>query len=315
LIRTRRLSFLAAAGAALVAPRVSRAAEGARFTVGIVPGDAAGVPYYAQELGFFRDAGLDAQASILDSGPAIAAALAGGSLDIGGVNVGSLASAHLRGIPLQIVAPAAVVGNGPVGELIMVRRDSTARNGADLNGKVVAVNALRVLQHAAALAWIDLHGGDSKSVKFIEIPSPAMPAALDAQRVDAVVTSEPWTTQGIGNNRALGTLYDGFHKPTVVFALCAMTSWLKKNASTAVKFASAFRQAALWANAPANEKERRRLDGIFTKQSDPVLLAKMALFPMGTSLSGPMLQSALDVMLKYGFLDRAVDPNDLIWKP
>ena len=47
-----------------------------------------GVPiYYAQQTGLFKNAGLDVQITKLNSTSAIAAALVGGSLDVGEVTV------------------------------------------------------------------------------------------------------------------------------------------------------------------------------------------------------------------------------------
>src|SRR5580698_8099012 len=75
---------------------------------GTLPTDGCSVIYYAKELGFFQKNGLDVDITAMPSGPAIAAAVAGGSLDIGVANVATVAQARLRGLPLRYIAPSSV---------------------------------------------------------------------------------------------------------------------------------------------------------------------------------------------------------------
>ena len=53
----------------------------------------------------------------------------------------------------------------------IVRKDSPIKTGRDLNGKTFAVPALMDLNQIAAMAWIDQTGGDSRTVKIVEIPA------------------------------------------------------------------------------------------------------------------------------------------------
>jgi len=310
-ISLRRAKFLAATAATVAVPSLVKAAE--PLNVGIPPGDGAGSAFYADQLGFFKSAGLDVKLSVLPNGPAIAAATSGGTLDIGGVNTGSLASARLRGVPLRAVAPTAVIGSGPIGDALMVGKNSPIRTGADFAGKTVATNALGTAQHAGGMAWIDAHGGDAKNAKFVELSIPAMAAAIDAGRIDAGVFSEPFGTLASPNLRSLGPLYEGMRKPFLIFALTATDQWLANNAATAAKFAAAIRQAGAWSNAREHERERRQMNVALTKL-EPQVIEKMILWEMGTTLDAAMIQPVVSMMVKYGFLERAVNPNDMVWR-
>ena len=55
--------------------------------------------------GMFEKAGLQIELSMMGSGNAITAAVAGGALDIGLSSLVAIIQGHLRGIPLTIVAP------------------------------------------------------------------------------------------------------------------------------------------------------------------------------------------------------------------
>src|SRR5579863_6587500 len=61
---------------------------------------------YAQHAGLFRAAGIDVVITPLANGAAVAAAVAGGSVDVGKSSTMSLINAHARGVPLTIVAPS-----------------------------------------------------------------------------------------------------------------------------------------------------------------------------------------------------------------
>jgi NitT/TauT family transport system substrate-binding protein len=309
-----RGAFIAATAAtAAAAPTMIVAADLTPITIGLTPGDPAAVLFYASERGFFRNNGLDAKLQLLTSGPIVATAVTGRTLDLGAVNVGSLASARLRGLPLRIVAPAAIVTAGPSGDAMMVRADSPIRTGADFNGKTVAIVAIKTVQHAAFLAWVDKHGGDSKTIKSIEIPLPEMVAALDQSRVDAAIPVEPFTSQGIGaGNRNIGSFYEAMGLPFLVFAVAGNEHWLQNNVATALKAQTAIRQAAIWAN--GHQKECRQMLAPFMK-IDQKVADTMLLRQFGTTINTPLIAPVIDVMVRYGFLDKPLAPAEMIWKP
>ncbi len=187
-----RRAFLGAASALAVVPAVGRAADLAVVNVGTIPTDVSAVVNYALELGYFKDVGLDVRITTLTSGPVVATAVAGGSVDVGAANVGSLTVARARGVPLRVFAPAGLADAAATGDIIAVLKDSPIQTASDLNNKTIGIVAVKTMQHAAVMLWIDRHGGDSKTVKFVEIPFPEMSVALTSRRVDAVLPDEPF---------------------------------------------------------------------------------------------------------------------------
>ena len=306
--------FVAAAGAALAAvPATARAADLVSITVGIPPGYQGAIVDYAQQQGYFQAAGLAAHVQVLNSGAVVATAVTGGSLDFGAVNVGSLASARLRGLPLRIVAPATLIPSGPSGDALLVTKGSPIRSGADLSGKTIAIVALKTVQHAAFLAWLEKHGADPRSVKMFELPLPDMAAALDAGRIDAAITVEPFTTKALAGTRAITlSVEDALPLPVLLFALCGSEAWLTANAATAAKFAGAIRAAAVWGK--AHDKECRALLAT-TMKLEPAVANAMYLPLLTTSLEPGQITPVIDVMLKYGFLDKPVSPAEMLWRP
>ena len=129
---------------------------------------------YAMESGLFRKNGFDASLERATSGAAAASAVVGGSFDVGKSSVISLLSAHVRGLPIVAVAAAGDYDMSNPTAAIAVRADSAGQTGADLNGKIVAVSALNDLFSIAVRAWVDAHGGDSTTLKLIELPTSAV---------------------------------------------------------------------------------------------------------------------------------------------
>ena len=306
-----RRTFLLASSA-LAVPALARAADATPITVGIPPGYQGAIVDYAQQQGFFKAAGLDARIQILNSGAAVATAVTGGSLDFGAVNVGSLASARLHGLPLRIVAPATLIPPGPSGDALLVTKNSPIRSGADLAGKTIAIVALKTIQHAAFLEWLAKHGTDPKSVRMFEMPLPDMAPALDAGRIDAAITVEPFTTKALAGERSLTlSVEDALPLPVLLFALCGNEAWLDANSATAVKFAGAIRAAALWGK--GHEKDCRTLLAASMKL-DPAVANAMYLPLLTATFEPAQLVPVIDVMVKYGFLDKPVSPADMTWR-
>jgi NitT/TauT family transport system substrate-binding protein len=309
-----RSAFVAGAAALAVAPSTLLAAPGdlAVIRAGTIPADVSAVITYADDLGYFKEAGLDVEISLFNSGPVIAPAVIGGTLDVGAANIASIAAARERGLPLKFFAPASIATQNTLTDPVMVRKDSPIKTPAELNGKTVAIVAMKTMQHAAFLLWVDKHGGDSKSIKMIEIPFPEMITALDTSRVDAAIPSEPFASMGLAANKILGSVYASLPATILVFGFFATDSWLQTHPDLAVKFAGAIRKAAIWAN--AHPKESALMLTKFTKV-DPAVAAAMTRAVYATSLDPAQLQPVLDNAVHYGMLDKPLDANELIWKP
>jgi NitT/TauT family transport system substrate-binding protein len=310
----QRATFLTGAAAAVAAtalPLGARAAAGQPINAGTIPSDVSGVLVYGLDRGTFARAGLDVTLTTLTSGPVVANAVAGGSLDIGAANVGSLCVARSRGVPFKIIAPAGIADEAASGDIIAIPKASPIKNAADLSGKTMAIVALKTMQHAAVLAWIDKHGGDSKSVKFIEVPFPEMGAALDTHRVDGALPTEPFTTSLRSRVRSLGGQWDALRMPFPIFGFFATESWLATHADAAVTFANAVRETALWAN--GHRKETALLLAKFA-HLEPQLAETMGRSTYGTTLDPAMLQPIIENQVKYGMMSAPIDPADMIWK-
>jgi NitT/TauT family transport system substrate-binding protein len=295
---------------ALVAPGAVRAAEPTVVKVAATPGDTSAVVFFAQDLGYFTAAGLDVRIQTMTSGVLTAEAVASNAVDIGLASVGTMASAYLHGIPLKYIAPAAVASPQTRTDLMMVAKDSPIKNAADLNGKTIALSGLKTLQQITAMAWVDKHGGDSKTLKFIEIPEAQMGAALEQKRIAAAMLVEPFVSAAGDATRSLGNALDGIAANYLILGWISTDSWLAAHADIATRFASAIAQAAVWANTHDKESTAILLRHL---KLNPEIARTMARPVYGTRLDPLLLQPVIDKTLKYGIIDKQVLATDLIW--
>jgi NitT/TauT family transport system substrate-binding protein len=293
-------------------PAVVKSQTPATLKIGVIPVDVAANAFYAQDLGLFTKAGLNVDIQPMSSGPVLAQAVAGGAIDIGVSNVATIGAAKLRGLPFRFVAPAAVVlpGSKPT-DVVMVLQDSPLRPGPSVNGKTIAINGLKDLQEIEARGWVDKFGGDSTTIKFVEVPFPAMGGALQEKRVDIIFPTEPFSTANATVGKVIGDAFDGVGPRFMLLGWFAANAWLAGHADVATKFATALRQASEWAN--SHQSDSAQMLANLTKM--PLEVAhKMVRATYGLTLEPALLTPVLDLAVRYGLMPQSVAANDLIWR-
>jgi NitT/TauT family transport system substrate-binding protein len=215
LANSRRSFLTQCVGSTILVACARSAASAATPTairVGVIGGDFAAQPYFANDMGFFEKVGLKAEIIEFNNGPAIAAAIAGGALDVGYSNVISLVIAHDKGLPFTIIAGAYIYrpSTATTG-LLSVLKTSPIQNAKDFTGKTIAVGALYNVTDLATRAWIDNNGGDSTSVHFVEMPASAFTEAIKSGRIDAApidASLDPQLGKAGSSLRLVGKAFD-----------------------------------------------------------------------------------------------------------
>ncbi len=197
-----RRTALALTAAAVAGPSVAGAQTLIPLHIAGVPEDSITPAVWATQNGIFRKHGLDVQLEAQHSGSAVTAGVAGGSYQFGKSSMISMLVAHAHNIPVVIVAPGGLYQASDANEAIIVKSDSPIRTGADLNGKIVACSAINDLYMIGTRAWADAHGGDSSTIKFVELPISAVAAALDTGRIDAGATIDPDLQQALNTGQS-----------------------------------------------------------------------------------------------------------------
>ena len=276
--------------------------------VAAIPIDVGALSYFAAQQGFFKKHGLDVEIVQGGNGAAVAAAVVGGSIDIGDGNTTTLATGHERGVPFVMVAPSgAYSSKAPTGALL-VAKNSPIKGPKDLAGKTIGVSGVRNISEVATRAWMDKNGVSSDSLKFVEIPFSQMAGALTAGRVDAVMAEEPSFSTIISSDvgRVLATPYDVIAPLWIEGGYFVTMDYAKANPEVVKKFADAMAEAAVWANA--------------NHAATAAMLAEFAKTPVGPTqqrmyypprLSVAEFQPLIDASSKYGVLKERFPAKDM----
>ena len=310
----RRLAFvLLAAVLALGVASPGRAADAPLTVVNLInlPADNSAEAYYALELGYFKDAGLDVRITPMTNSGAIIAALVGGGGDIGNSVVGAVADARGKGIPVLFFAPAGLSDIASPTAALVTAKDSPLKTAADLAGKTIAVSGLNDLTYFATRGWIDKNGGNSAAAKYVELPFPLMAAAVISHRVDAAYMVEPFYAANENDLNLFARASTGVAQRYMATGWIATESWLQTHADVAARFAAAIHRTAIWAN--AHHKESAAILVKYIKV-DPAIAERMYRVPYALALDPRLIQPSIDTAAKYTG-QPPVPANTLLWAP
>ena len=209
MVRYRRARLLAAAAALALAPRVARAQQLEKMRLAGVPTDDMTPVFYALKNGLYLRAGLDLEVVAISSGSAATTAVIAGAYELGKASPIAPILAHLKGLPITIIANGAVSQPRNPFSGMIVAADAAIKTGADCDGKIGVSPGLGDINSLAMMTWIDKNGGDSKTVKWVEVPGSAVGTAVGDHRVDFGLLQEPQLAAALetGKVRILADAY------------------------------------------------------------------------------------------------------------
>lgn len=271
--------------------------------------------YVALEIGTFKKYGLDAQVESLakGAGSAVAAIVISKAADVGEADIIAVCAAAEHGIPLSLLAPSNVYFTSSAAiNVLAVAANSTIRTGKDLNGKIVAAPSLEGPAKISAAKWLDDHGADLSTIKFIEMPVASMAAALQTGTIAAGMISEPSLTTAADTVRILGRPYqDGYGKAFQVSYWFSTPEFVKANPEIARRFALAMRDTAQWTNDPKNAERYGEILQKYAHFPDDVI-RKMGRANYGLVVDTMLAQPLVDAGIKYKSLHKDCPSKDFV---
>jgi NitT/TauT family transport system substrate-binding protein len=306
-----RSAFLSALtlGALLPAELAAQSLQPLRATSAI---DDAATPFlYAMENGFFRKEGFEASLERATNGAAAAAAVIGGSFEVGKSSVISLLSAHTRGLPLVVIAAAGDYDISNPAAALAVRTDGPLHTGADFNGKTVAVSAINDLFALAIRSWVDAHGGDSSTIKLIELPMSATAGAIASGRIDAAILIQPFIRAALdsGSIRILADPASALGPHHTDSAWFTSLTFAQKNPDVVRRFARTIRTSAAYVNGHHDETAPLLAKFAMVQVSDVMKVRVL----QGTRLDPGNIQVLIDAAARYKMIPDRFDARDLIY--
>jgi ABC-type nitrate/sulfonate/bicarbonate transport system substrate-binding protein len=276
--------------------------------IATTPIDLGAQALYANDLGFFKRAGLNVELSVLTSGSVVASAVSGGSIDIGQANIVALAAAHVNGLPFVIVAPAGYYTSKAPTTQLVVASSSHLTSAKELDGKTIAVTALKDLNWVGIQSWLSQGGATLDSVKYIEVPQSAVCNVLTSGRADAGILSEPYLSYALESQcRVLASTHDAISKEFLVGAWFSTTSWAQAHPDLVARFRAVMRETARWANTHHEESSK-----ILEKYMKLTSAPGMKRVPFAETIDRAQVQSLVDMAAKYGALKSSFPAADLL---
>jgi NitT/TauT family transport system substrate-binding protein len=270
--------------------------------------------YVGLEKGFFEEEGLKVEAQVAQSGAVSQTLVESGSVDLGWTAIVPFVQAYVKGFDFVFIAPGVFVDSTnrrTVG--IIVKKDSPMQSFKDLAGKKIAILALQALPHLAITTLADFYGVDIKTLKFVEVPVPSIPAAVKEGAVDAGHIAEPFiaASEAEGITRLL---YTGYYPPEIaerimVAGWFAKRSSLEKNKEKMGRFLKAVNKATDFIN--RNPDQMPAIIAKYTKL-DVNLLGKITPPKFYTKTYKKDIQVQLDLCTKYGFIKKGVDAREIV---
>jgi len=312
----RRADLLKAAAAGVACSATARPARAQtsleKLRLVAIPSDALTPLYYGLQTGQFRRAGIDLEITSSMNGSAATTAVIAGEYDIANTSLLPAIAAHLRGISMLIVAPGGVYTPEHPFALLQIASDSPYTTGADLNGKIMGTPALNDLSQLSISAWIDKNGGDSKTIKFVEIPNAAMNEALIQHRVAAAILLEPLLDASVaaGETKTIGDPSSAIARTFMFAAYVGRPDWAKDHADLLRRFVRVVGQAATYTN--AHSAETAPMMAEITKIPLAVM-QRMKRVISASTLDPRMVQPLIDAAAAYKAIPQAFPAKDLFF--
>jgi ABC-type nitrate/sulfonate/bicarbonate transport system substrate-binding protein len=265
--------------------------------VGYQPNQYGAQVLYAQDQGFFTKAGLNVEVQQFALGSALAAGVAVNAVDIGNVSVVTIALAHSKNIPFVLVAPGADFhSDRKPPSLLMAGNKSGIYSAKDMNGKTVAAPGLASMGEYGVRNWVDVNGGDSTTLKFVEMPFSQMASAFEAGRVDAASVGEPYLSDVQKVAHSLGATEPAVASHFMVSAWFAMAPWAAAHPDLVARFNVAIRSADLWA-----AKNPRGCIDIMARtfHQDPAAISPDLLATYPPAITPALIQPTIAVVARY----------------
>jgi NitT/TauT family transport system substrate-binding protein len=306
--RAAFLSSVLCATAGLSLSRLARA-QGTKLRIAAPVSDLFAEAYYLRDAGTFAKLGYDIEVSSLSTPSAVAAAIAGGAIDLGIADLVNPVAAILKGVPLQLIAGGGLYQASNPFQVLAVAKDGPLKLPGDIEGRTVALPQLGGIGLAALRAWMAQKNVDGSKVKIVELTQSSMTAALLRGTIDAGVIGEPYLVPNLASIRDIGHPLDAIAKEFLVTGWYAQPTWVAQDPNRARHIIAAIYDTARWANA-----HRTETLAILAREGklelDKVTEMRRAVY--ATSLTPSLIQPVLDIGTQFKLFDRPVEAKSLI---
>jgi ABC-type nitrate/sulfonate/bicarbonate transport system substrate-binding protein len=269
--RRRLLAVLSAAVTVLMlsgcgssaAPVSSGQAEGELFTLKAISQTVFNEINIADELGFFRDEGIQIKyTGILPKGVTEYQLLEQGVIDaVTSGHPPNMAQARLIGVKVKSVAPGMIDDPQYPHIQYLVKPDSPIQSLEEMAGSKVGINGISGCTSGYVQYYLKSKGLDPESVEFVIFASADAEALISLTEglLDVTATHPPFAGAAVaaGEARQIGTSWDIFHSPGAGLSVRGFSEeFIEEHPEVVQGFVNAMYRARIWTNSHLDEAKQ-----------------------------------------------------------
>lgn len=296
--------------------------------IGVVNSASDVVAFLAQERGYLRDEGLDANFITFNSSGAMIAPLGVGDLDVGGgAGTVGLYNAVERGIAVRLVADKAHSAPGFPYEAFLVRKDlidsGQFKSFSDLKGRKIVMLGVGISDEAVLNEALKKGGLKLGDVERIYMAMPQQLPAFLNKAIDASIVPEPISSEIVKAGAAVkfsssDVIYPNHQLAGVTFG----ARIIGEKRDIGVRYMKAYIRAARFYNdgvrdgkiVGANADEIVRVLQKYTEVKDDATLRAMSAFAMDKNgrLKIDSLEKDWSYFVEQGWINKEVSVSRII---
>ncbi|GAB2915244.1 ABC transporter substrate-binding protein [Streptomyces heilongjiangensis] len=268
--------------------------------------------YIAEQQGYFKDAGLEVtiKAGAPDTSQNAPSVLNGEAQFAMTDSAGFLKGAAKK-MPVRVVSGlVSSTAKGARTEGLLVKKDSSIKRFADLEGKTVGLSALGTTIQFLAEYLVEQDGGDPSKVKFVALPVTSLNDAASTGKTDAVYSFGAF--YAAGKAAGLRSMGKGMSElPGIPQGLLfSSQEYLSANSGTTKKFTDAVAKALTYAN--EHPEAVKAIDKKYT-QLPPDYIDKASIANYDKNINTTVMRTMITKMNEYGLLTSAPKDDALYW--
>lgn len=280
-----------------------------KVTAGVIPIVDSAPIWLGKSKGFFEEEGLDLDIKTGSGGGAILPAVVSGSYDFGMGNTVSVLLARDKGIDVKFVSNEATTAGAPKSQAVIVPNDSPIKKPADLAGKTVAVLGISGSVDTTIRALVDADGGDSSTMKFVEIAPSEVQAAVEKKQVDAGWILAPFLQKAVAEgSRVVSYNFSEFSPNFTLAGYFATNDTVKNRPKVVESFNRALAKSVAYAQ--EHPDEVRQIVTTYTKNTVEQLEA-MDLPTFTVEFDMEAEGKLADVVHNYGMVKQKPELGDI----
>ena len=162
---------------------------GDTVTIGYLPSDHDAALFVADAQGQFASNGINTELVQFNNGGDLMTAMASGDVDVGYVGITPVLASIQKGVPVKVISAAQTEGSG-----LVVAKNSGISSVSDLAGKTIATPGEASIQYMLLQYYLEQNGMSLDDLKVSSMKVPSMNDALKTNKIDGMITFEPYVT-------------------------------------------------------------------------------------------------------------------------